>query len=69
MTTETRIGESQIVLSCGTRHVSIWSQDGDVTATKFHGNVDFHQADVSSLRWRGKTVAGARKWAAKVLGA
>lgn len=56
----------------GTRAVAI-SVDGDaVTAVKYVGVTN--AADPSScpdsvptLRWSGKTEAGARKWAAKVL--
>lgn len=57
----------QTILSNGTRHVSIWSQDGRLTATLFVGHADFSQSLATPMRWTGKTGKGARKWAEKML--
>lgn len=64
---QTNIGESQIVLSNGTRHVSIWRQGGVVEARKYTGHDDFFQSNASPLAWKGKTLRGAIKWADKNL--
>lgn len=65
--TETRIRSQQVVLSKGRRHVSIWTQGDDVTATLFINSEDFFQSTITMERWQGRTEAGARKWAMKKL--
>ena len=59
---------NQTTISNGTRHVVIFDQTatgGSVSARKFTGHADLIHADASPLSWKGKTVAGAMKWAKK----
>jgi hypothetical protein len=65
--TETKTAGNDILISKGTRHVSIVVNAETVVALKHVGNVHYTLADCVA-RWEGKTVAGARKWAAKQLG-
>jgi hypothetical protein len=64
--TETKIDANQVVISKGTRHVSIMVNGSSVVALLSTGNANYTLADCCG-RWEGKTVAGARKWAVKHL--
>lgn len=58
---------SETILS-GNRAVVINQQDGSVWANLYVNVRDgIQSADITLLRWTGKTVAGARRWAQKQL--
>lgn len=59
----------QTVIQNGNRAVVINSQPGHVFANLYvNARNGLQDADITMQRWTGKTVAGAQKWAAKVLG-
>ncbi len=58
----------QETITKGSRAVVINNQDGHIWANLYvnaRNGIQF--ADITLLRWTGKTLAGARKWAAKVM--
>ena len=64
--TSTTTNGNQTTISNGTRHVVIFDQTATgegVYARKFTGHTDLNHADASPLSWKGKTLAGAIKWA------
>lgn len=61
-------------ITSGTRAVAITEDGGRVTAVKFVGVTTADpslcpESVATSLRWSGRTLAGARRWASKVLAA
>lgn len=65
--TETQIDTRLIVLSKGTRHVSIQVNAGSVVALAHSGSAHYSLAHCYARR-EFKSVAGARRWAVKQLG-
>jgi hypothetical protein len=56
-------------IASGNSAVVINAQGGSVWANLYVNARDgIEGADITNLRWTGKTVAGAEKWAKKVLG-
>jgi len=54
----------------GSRAVVINEQNGHVWANIYvNARNGMANADITALRWSGKTMAGALRWAAKQLGA
>jgi hypothetical protein len=61
---------SQQTITNGNRAVVIRVQGDTVMAFLYVNARDgIESADITSLRWTGSTVAGAKHWAAKQLGA
>jgi hypothetical protein len=61
---------NQQVITSGSRAVVITQQDGGVLANLYvNARSGINNASITSLRWTGATVAGAKRWAAKVLAA
>lgn len=61
---------SQEVVTSGNRAVVINTQGANVWANLYvNARNGFQHADITSLRWSGRTVAGAKRWAAKQLAA
>lgn len=58
----------ETVITSGNRAVVITNQNGHVWAN-LYVNVrnGLQDADITPSRWTGKTVAGAKRWASKVL--
>lgn len=57
------------IISQGNSAVVITSQPGDVVANLYvNARNGIADADITLLRWKGKTMEGALKWAAKQLG-
>lgn len=60
----------KIIKTNGNRAVVINEQDGCVWACLYvNARNGIQGADITSLRWTGKTVKGAESWAAKQLAA
>lgn len=58
----------QTIIKAGNRAVVVNSQDGHVFANLYvNARNGLQDADITTQRWTGKTLAGAQKWAAKVL--
>lgn len=58
----------QTVIESGNRAVVINQQGASVWANLYvNARNGLQDADITLQRWTGKTVAGAQKWAAKVL--
>lgn len=52
------------------RAVVINEQDGRVWATLYvNARNGIHDADITTIRWTGKTIAGAQRWAQRKLAA
>jgi hypothetical protein len=61
---------TQTTLTNGSRAVVITEQDGFFWANLYVGARNgLADASITSSRWTGKTMAGARRWAAKMLSA
>lgn len=61
---------TQQTITNGNRAVVINEQDGRVSANLYvNARSGLQGADITTQRWTGKTVAGAQKWASKVLAA
>lgn len=59
-----------MTLTKGNRAVVINEQSGHVWANLYvNARNGLQNADITSLRWAGKTVAGASRWAQKQLDA
>ena len=61
---------NMILITKGTSHVWILppgSKSGRVSARLFCGDANVMNAYATLLTWSGKTMAGARRWAAKLL--
>ena len=60
----------QVIKTQGNRAVVINVQDGHVFANLYvNARNGLQSADITSLRWVGKTLKGAESWAAKQLSA
>lgn len=58
----------QTIITSGNRAVVINVQDGKVFANLYvNARNGLQTADITSIRWTGKTLAGAQKWASKQL--
>ena len=58
----------QTIITTGSRAVVINDQDGHVTANLYVNARDgIQNATICHQRWTGRTVAGAKRWAAKVM--
>lgn len=56
------------VIQAGNRAVVVNQQDGHVWANLYvNARNGLQDADITLQRWTGKTLAGAQKWAARVL--
>lgn len=54
------------IITSGNRAVVITSQEGAVSAVLYvNAREGIQNADITLLRWSGKTVAGAKRWAAR----
>lgn len=59
---------SQEIITSGNQAVIINNQNGHVWANLYVNARDgIENADITLLRWTGKTMAGARRWAARML--
>ena len=55
-------------ITSGNSAVVIRNQDGFIWAVLFvNARNGLADADITGLKWTGSTMAGARKWAAKVM--
>lgn len=60
----------QTIKTQGNRAVVINNQDGHIWACLYvNARNGIEQASITNLRWSGKTMKGAEKWAAKRLAA
>lgn len=60
----------QTIITQGSRAVVITEQNDHVWANLYVGARDgLENASITSFRWTGKTLAGAKRWAAKQLSA
>lgn len=60
---------TQRIITNGNRAVVINNQDGHVWANLYvNARNGLDSADITPLRWTGKSEAGAQRWAAKQLG-
>lgn len=60
----------QTIITQGNRAVVINQQPGHVWACLYvNARNGMQDADITNLRWSGKTVKGAQRWAAKQLAA
>jgi len=58
----------QTIITKGNRAVVINNQDGHIWACLYvNARNGIKDADITPLRWTGKTIKGAEKWAAKQL--
>ncbi len=64
------VNMKQEIITNGNRAVVINTQEGSVWANLYVNARDgIQNADITLQRWSGKTLAGAKKWAAKTLSA
>jgi hypothetical protein len=61
---------TQTIITNGSRAVIITEQDGYIWANLYVGARNgIEHASITPTRWTGKTMAGARRWAAKQVAA